>query len=53
MSASEHDSRLLDREREKNDVLRNENAELRGELGDLKQRREQQFRRMRDIMVEP
>jgi len=53
MTASAQDSRVLDHEREKNDALRAENERLREELGHLKLKREQQFRRMRDIMVEP
>ena len=53
MSASEQDSRALDNERARNDELRAENERLREELGHVKMKREQQFRRMRDIMVEP
>lgn len=53
MSASERDSRVLDNERLKNDELRAENERLREELGNQKLRREQVYRRIRDIMGEP
>jgi len=51
--SSEQDSRVLDNERAKNDELRAENERLREELGQQKLRREQAYRRMRDIMGEP
>jgi len=53
MSASEHDSHALNQERVKNDELRAENERLRAELGNQKLRREQAYRRIRDIMGEP
>ena len=53
MSASERDSRALDDERRRNDKLLDENARLREELGNQKLRREQAYRRIRDIMGEP
>ncbi len=52
MSASDYDSRLLDNERRKNDELQAENDGLRKEIARLNWAREQQFRRMRDIMGE-
>ena len=51
--SGEQDSRVLDHERTINDQLRAENLRLCSEIEQLRFKHEHQFRRMRDIMVEP
>ena len=52
MSASEHDSRVLDRERRLRDDLQAENKRLIERLKWVHRNRENRFRRIRDIMEE-